>query len=118
MLATYITYCFAFYFLMRLSPSRAHATAWSDLADFAAQGQDKSGFGGGEPPFPPDAITKPLLCLPSSFTLQGHLMLATPLQLACSLWRGLSGGEHASTALRSPNEMPVSEGACETVKVR
>lgn len=45
-------------------------------------------------------------------------MLATPLQLACSLWRGLSGGEHTSTVLCSPNEMPVSEGACGTVKVK
>lgn len=43
-------------------------------------------------------------------------MLATPPQLACSLWRGLSGGEHTSTAPCSPNEMPVSEGACGTVK--
>lgn len=45
-------------------------------------------------------------------------MLATPPQLACSPWRGLSGGEHASMALCSPNEMPVSEGACGTVKVK
>lgn len=67
---------------------------------------------------PPDAKTKPLLLPPSSFTIQGRLMLATPPQLACSLWRGLSGGEHKSTAPCSPNEMPVSEGACGTVKLQ
>lgn len=53
---------------------------------------------------------------PSSFTLQGRLTLATPLQLACSLWCGLSGGEHTSAAPCSLNEMPVSEGASRTVK--
>jgi len=45
-------------------------------------------------------------------------MLATPLQLACSPWRGLSGGERTSAALCSPNETPVSNGACGAVEVR
>ncbi|TNN75499.1 hypothetical protein EYF80_014311 [Liparis tanakae] len=46
-----------------------------------------------------------------------RLMLATPLQLACSLWRGLSGGKHASAALCSPNETPVGNGARGAVKM-
>lgn len=71
-----------------------------------------------EPLLPTRRSTKTTSLPPSSFTVQGRLMLATPPQLACSLWCGLSGGEHTGAAPRSPNEMPVSEGACGTVKVK
>ena len=94
---------------------------------FPAQGQDKKRFFffffcGREPPPAHQTLNKKKKKKPSpppsSFTIQGRLMLATPPQLACSLWCGLSGGEHTSAAPRSPNEMPVSEGACGTVKVK
>lgn len=73
-----------------------------------------------ESPLPTRRWTKPLRWPLSSFTIQGRLTLATPPQLACSLWRGLSGGAHThtSTPFCSPNEMPVSENACGTVKVK
>lgn len=90
---------------------------WSDLADFAAQGQNKCGLWM-RTPSPPDAKQNHFFMPPSCFTLQGHLTLATPLQLACSLRCGVSGGEHTTAAPCSPNEMPVREGASRTVKVK
>lgn len=89
----------------------------SDLADFSAQGQNECSLWIGTLAHQTLNKTTFLSLLPS-FTLQGHLTLATPLQLACSLWCGLSGGEHTTAAPCSTNEMPVREGASGTVKVK
>lgn len=52
---------------------------------------------GGEPPARQTLNkTTSFAFLPPFFAIQGRLTLATPPQLACSLWRGLSGGEHTS----------------------
>lgn len=114
----------AYYAVITTYIARRHALMrlyrplqWSDLADSAAQGQDKKE---GSPPLcPPDAAQNHFSAsFPPPFTPQGRLTLATPLQLACSLWCALSGGRRMSAAPCSPNEMPVNEGASGTVRVK
>lgn len=109
----YITLCLALHFFNETFTLSSHYSGqtWPTLLPKVRT----KAVCGGEPPAH-QTLNKTTSLPPSSFTLQGRLTLATPLQLACSLWCGLSGGEHTSAAPCSPNEMPVSEGASRTVK--
>lgn len=96
-LTTYVTHCAALYFD---DPTPASGQTWPTLPPKVRT----KAVCGGEPPAR-QTLNKTTSLPPSSFfffkffffATQGRLTLATPPQLACSLWRGLSGGERASS---------------------